>query len=60
MLALGIVRADQGDYDVAAKLMSESLELHIQIMGERHLKTQACCYRLGWLCLKIGELRRAW
>lgn len=40
------------------KLMSESLELHIRIMGERHMKTLACYYRLGWLCRRIGELQR--
>jgi hypothetical protein len=59
LLALGIVRADQNDLESATNFMSESLELHIVTMGERHKKTLACLYRLGWLCLRIGEYRRA-
>ncbi|XP_044724019.1 tetratricopeptide repeat domain-containing protein [Hirsutella rhossiliensis] len=59
LLALGIVRADQNDLENATKLMSESLALHIYTMGERHMKTLVCYYRLGWLCQRIGEHHRA-
>lgn len=59
MLALGIVYADQGDLKDALNLMSESLDRHVQTMGKGHLKTLACQYRLGWLCMRMGEFHRA-
>ncbi|KAF4430287.1 pfs domain-containing [Fusarium acutatum] len=59
MLALGIVRADQNDLKTAMVLISESLDRHKDTMGESHMKTLACCYRLGWLCLRMGELNQA-
>ncbi|KAI0456505.1 P-loop containing nucleoside triphosphate hydrolase protein [Xylaria acuta] len=59
LLSLGIVRADQNDFEKAMQLISESLELHIQTMGQCHRKTLVCYYRLGWLCHQIGENYRA-
>ncbi|KAJ2985968.1 hypothetical protein NUW58_g1594 [Xylaria curta] len=59
LLALGIVRADQNDFETAMQLMSESLELHIRTIGQCHRKTLMCYYRLGRLCHRIGENDRA-
>ncbi|KAM5354320.1 hypothetical protein ACJ41O_000969 [Fusarium nematophilum] len=59
LLALGIVKADQADFEDAMLLMSESLELHISLMGKTHLKTLMCYYRLGWLCFCVKEFHRA-
>ncbi|KAK3377123.1 P-loop containing nucleoside triphosphate hydrolase protein [Lasiosphaeria ovina] len=59
MSALGIVRADQNDLETAIKLLSESLSLHLNTMGDKHMKTLACYYRLAWVCRRLGEFERA-
>ncbi|KAL6825598.1 hypothetical protein J3E69DRAFT_355584 [Trichoderma sp. SZMC 28015] len=57
--ALGIIRAYENNFVDAMRLMSEGLELHICTMGERHIKTLACYYRLGWLCQRVRQYSRA-
>ncbi|KAK4201350.1 hypothetical protein QBC40DRAFT_324492 [Triangularia verruculosa] len=57
--ALGAVRAYQDDFPCALKLLVESLKLHIDTMGDKHMKTLSCYYRLAWVYHKLGNFEPA-
>lgn len=59
MSALGIIRADQNDLEEAVELLSEALKLHLDTMGDKHMKTLACYYRLAWVCQRLRAFQRA-
>lgn len=59
MSALATVKIKQNDLESAVNLLSESLDLHRDTLGETHMKTLACYYRLAWICHRMGELQRS-
>ncbi|KAK0732132.1 hypothetical protein B0H67DRAFT_474708, partial [Lasiosphaeris hirsuta] len=59
LLTLAVVRAEQGDLYQAWELLSESMQLHRDTLGETHMKTLACYYRAAWVWHRMGQLQPA-
>lgn len=59
MSALANVLIDQGKFDAAFDLYTQSMKVHQQVLGITHHKTAACYNKIAWFLEKEGEYERA-
>lgn len=59
MSALANVLIDQGKIDAAFDLYTQSMKVHLKVLGPTHHKTAACYNKLAWFLQKQGEYKMA-
>ncbi|UKZ66307.1 uncharacterized protein TrAtP1_007482 [Trichoderma atroviride] len=59
MSALANVLIDQGKIDAAFDLYTQSMNVHLKVLGPTHHKTAACYNKLAWFLQKQGEYKMA-
>ncbi|KKZ66864.1 hypothetical protein EMCG_07470 [[Emmonsia] crescens] len=59
MSVLANVLIDQGKFDAAFDLYTQSMKVHQQVLGITHYKTAACYNKIAWFLRKEGEYEMA-
>ncbi|KAK1241228.1 hypothetical protein MKX08_001202 [Trichoderma sp. CBMAI-0020] len=59
MSALANVLIDQEKIDAAFDLYTQSMKVHLKVLGPTHHKTAACYNKLAWFLQKQGEYKMA-